>query len=1224
MSTRAPIHTRWLPLAAATLLALAACSDGDPVDGGVDGGTADGAADSGTDGGTTDTGVDAGPRDTGETPVGCNNPPLVAPASGTCSYTAGTNGAVLLRGDVLAADSLLENGHVLVGADGKIACTGCDCSGDPAFAQAAVLECAEGVISPALINLHDHITFTETAPTPPPDVNERYDHRHDWRRGLDEHTRIGSVSNQGGDNGIWWGELRNLMAGATSINGSGAASGLLRNLDRSGAQQGLDQGAIFYSTFPLGDSDGRKRATGCGYASFDSADDGRFQSAVAYTPHIAEGIEVEARNEFLCLSGIQDGGSDIITDKTAVIHAIGLLPPDWALMAAKGSSLIWSARTNLSLYGVTADVLTARYSGVNIALGTDWTASGSMNVLREMRCLDEYNSRNLNGFFTDRELWQMATANAATAIRSVDKIGVLAAGRFADITIFAKSGSEGYRAVLDADPEDVVLVFRGGEVLYGDEPLMTAFGATTGCEALDVCGVQKAVCSEAETGATIADHRARIASNAYDLFFCDAPPTEPSCIPYRSGEFIGVGSATDDDGDGIANDLDNCPSIFNPIRPMDNGVQADFDSDMVGDACDPCPLQDGISGCAPPDPNDLDGDGVANAADNCPGLANMDQADADMDLIGDVCDECPNESNLGGVACSRTIYELKQKTVTSGRAGLRNVMVTAVADTGYFVQHVEGDASYDAVLGADYSGVFVYTSAAGDKPTVGDRIDLDGDIGEFFGQVQVSNGTITTLSSGNALPNPVLVSPADVGAETPRGAALEGVLIEVQAVTVTELNPAAGPGDSDPTNEFVVDGMLKVNDLMYRLEPFPQVGEALTFVRGILRLANESYKLEPRDAFDVGASAGLLGFDPPVVYVVAGTNGVPAGGLQVRLTRPALADTVVTLASSDVGVTVPASVTVPTGMVGADVTVNAPALVAGTATLTATFDGNSVTGQVVVYDDTSVRLIASAALSPAVLPVSGSAMGTVRLNLPAASNGTAISLSVTPTGLATVTSSVVVSAGSLEGTFMVTAGASAGAGQVILQLGAQSFPVDFEIVEGGSRLVINEIDYDQPGTDSAEFIELFNNSGSAVNLAGLAIVALNGNGGAEYGRYPLSGTLAAGAYLVLGNAGVTVPNGVAFETLPANGLQNGAPDGVALIDTNMGVVIDALSYEGAMTAVTIMGITGTVNLVEGTAATAIDPGAGSLARLPNGVDTDNADQDWSLSATPTPGAANQP
>jgi hypothetical protein len=40
-------------------------------------------------------------------------------------------------------------------------------------------------------------------------------------------------------------------------------------------------------------------------------------------------------------------------------------------------------------------------------------------------------------------------------------------------------------------------------------------------------------------------------------------------------------------------------------------------------------------------PNDLDGDGIANAADNCPSRANADQHDEDSDQLGDVCDPCP-------------------------------------------------------------------------------------------------------------------------------------------------------------------------------------------------------------------------------------------------------------------------------------------------------------------------------------------------------------------------------------------------------------------------------------------------------------------------------------------------------------------------------------------------------------------------------------------------------
>jgi hypothetical protein len=43
--------------------------------------------------------------------------------------------------------------------------------------------------------------------------------------------------------------------------------------------------------------------------------------------------------------------------------------------------------------------------------------------------------------------------------------------------------------------------------------------------------------------------------------------------------------------------------------------------------------------------NDLDGDGVPNATDNCPTVANADQADEDGDALGDVCDPCPPSTN---------------------------------------------------------------------------------------------------------------------------------------------------------------------------------------------------------------------------------------------------------------------------------------------------------------------------------------------------------------------------------------------------------------------------------------------------------------------------------------------------------------------------------------------------------------------------------------------------
>jgi large repetitive protein len=156
-------------------------------------------------------------------------------------------------------------------------------------------------------------------------------------------------------------------------------------------------------------------------------------------------------------------------------------------------------------------------------------------------------------------------------------------------------------------------------------------------------------------------------------------------------------------------------------------------------------------------------------------------------------------------------------------------------------------------------------------------------------------------------------------------------------------------------------------------------------------------------------------------------------------------------------------------------------------------------------------------------------------------------------------------------------------------------------------VVINEIDYDQVGADGSGFVELRNNGASAVELAGLALVLVDGTDGHEYDRETLTGALAAGGYLA-----------IEIEA------QNGAPDGVALVETATGALLDALSYEGAITAAQIG--SATVSLVEGTAlaASVADSNtvAGSLIRNPDGRDTNDAASDWTFTTTLTKGAAN--
>ncbi|ATY33991.1 Ig-like domain-containing protein [Sphingomonas psychrotolerans] len=156
-----------------------------------------------------------------------------------------------------------------------------------------------------------------------------------------------------------------------------------------------------------------------------------------------------------------------------------------------------------------------------------------------------------------------------------------------------------------------------------------------------------------------------------------------------------------------------------------------------------------------------------------------------------------------------------------------------------------------------------------------------------------------------------------------------------------------------------------------------------------------------------------------------------------------------------------------------------------------------------------------------------------------------------------------------------------------------------------ANVFINEIHYDNAGADSGEFVEIAGAAGTS--LAGWKIVLYNGANGQSYSTVTLSGTI----------ANQQNGFGTASVAYGADGVQNGAPDGIALIDPD-GNVVQFLSYEGSFTAANGPAA-GLVSTNVGVSESGSASGT-SIGLVGSGATA--ADFHWALIADDTPGGVN--
>ncbi len=377
-----------------------------------------------------------------------------------CNFDEGPNQGLILVGQLIVDQSTSILGAMYAN-NGTIVAIGTETEIETKYPGVTTIKCAGAYLSPGFINPHEHTSYSYGFPDPA--TSPIYGHRDEWRRGLNGKHKIVQPSPTNDDKLLAWIELRHLLAGVTTIAGSGAIPGMVKNVASRNAPVYRYQ--VDLATFPFGPkamTEFEKYACDPNQSTPPlPAFDGNVPSTLAYVGHVGEGTNCEAKLEltfFLRYVGAHGGR------KYTVIHGVALDSGHLATLKAANVSVVWSPRSNLALYGKTVDGAWLTDNGVSVALGTDWSPSGSYNVFEEMRCAQDHAKKRSTRALTGPELWSMVTGNGAESLGLAPAMGTLAVGKAADVVILNDKTGRGLADFGALTEDDVIAVVVDGKL----------------------------------------------------------------------------------------------------------------------------------------------------------------------------------------------------------------------------------------------------------------------------------------------------------------------------------------------------------------------------------------------------------------------------------------------------------------------------------------------------------------------------------------------------------------------------------------------------------------------------------------------------------------------------------------------------------------------------------------------------------------------------------------
>jgi cytosine/adenosine deaminase-related metal-dependent hydrolase len=312
---------------------------------------------------------------------------------------------------------------------------------------ARIIDLSGYLLLPGLVNAHDHLhfgIFPRLGRGPYPSWRE-------WASDIyhPEEPPLRSLLDIPKEERLWWGMVRNTLAGVTTVCHHDKPHAFLMNHE-----------------LPV------KVHSNFGWAH--SLDDKDWVERYAQTPadwpfivHFAEGVNSRSRREALRLQR-----SITLDERIVLVHAIGVTQRSWTKLQANSPWIVWCPTSNLHILGRTlARDLLLDYPF--IALGSDSPISAVGDLLSELQA-----ACSMFDLPSDL-LYRMVTTRSARLLRLSAHEGTISEGGVADLLVIRDTNLTPCESLATLERSDLTAVMNDGEFTVTSEEFNARMDETT-------------------------------------------------------------------------------------------------------------------------------------------------------------------------------------------------------------------------------------------------------------------------------------------------------------------------------------------------------------------------------------------------------------------------------------------------------------------------------------------------------------------------------------------------------------------------------------------------------------------------------------------------------------------------------------------------------------------------------------------------------------------------